>query len=56
MMLTSASFHTLPLVTYSNYLTDGQVIRSLAGLDITVKMVDNNIYFNDAKVLSPNVV
>jgi len=49
-------FHTLPLVTYSNYLLDGQVIKSLAGLDITVKVVDGNIYFNDAKVISPNVV
>ena len=50
------SFHTLPLVTYSNYLQDGQVIQSLAGGNITIRMVDNDIYFNDAKVVSPNVL
>jgi transforming growth factor-beta-induced protein len=43
-------------VTYSNFLTDGQVITSAAGLDVTVRLVDADIYFNDAKVISPNVV
>ena len=32
------------------------VIKSAAGLDVTIKMVDNAIYFNDAKVVSPNVL
>ena len=43
-------------MTYSNYLADGQVIQSLAGLNVTIKLVDNDIYFNDAKVVSPNVL
>jgi len=44
------------MVTYSTYLTDGMTIQSLAGLQVTVKMVGNDIYFNDAKVVSQNVV
>jgi len=43
-------------VTYANYLEDGQVIKSLAGLDVTIRLLGNDIYFNDAKVVSPNVL
>ncbi len=50
------SFHTLPMVTYSNYLTDNMVVKSLADLEVTIRLVGNDIYFNDAKVVSPNVV
>jgi transforming growth factor-beta-induced protein len=50
------SFHTLPEVTYSNFLQDGQVFKSLAGLPVTVRIVQGSIYFNDAKVVSPNVM
>jgi transforming growth factor-beta-induced protein len=41
---------------YSPYITSGMIIKSLAGFDVTVTKVNDDIYFNDAKVLSPNVL
>ena len=41
---------------YSPYITDGMVLQSLGGPNVTVSKVDGEIYFNDAKVLSPNVL
>jgi hypothetical protein len=41
---------------YSTYITSGMVLQSLAGLDVTVAEVDGELYFNDAKVVSPNVL
>jgi transforming growth factor-beta-induced protein len=41
---------------YSPYITSGMVIKSLAGMNVTVAKVDGAIYFNDAKVISPNVM
>jgi hypothetical protein len=55
-ILMTCRFHTLPSVTYSNFLIDGQTFTSLANLTVTVRLVNNNIYFNDAKVISPNVL
>jgi len=49
-------FHTLPMPLYSTYITSGMVMKSLAGLNVTVAKVDGDIYFNDAKVISPNVL
>jgi hypothetical protein len=50
------SFHTLPYPAYSPYLTDGTKITTLAGLNITVTRSGGDIWFNDAKVISPNVL
>ena len=57
-MLTSfQSFHTLPMPLYSTYIpTSGLTMQSLAGLPVTVAKVNGDIYFNDAKVISPNVL
>lgn len=41
---------------YSPYITSGMVMQSLAGLEVTVAKVGDDIYFNDAKVISPNVM
>jgi transforming growth factor-beta-induced protein len=41
---------------YSTYATDGMVLQSLQGGNVTVALVDGDIYFNDAKVISPNVL
>ncbi|WQF88718.1 Putative FAS1 domain-containing protein [Colletotrichum destructivum] len=49
-------FHTLPQVAYSNFLEDGQVFTSLANLTVRVTVRDDEIWFNDAKVVSPNVL
>ncbi|OIW31580.1 FAS1 domain-containing protein, partial [Coniochaeta ligniaria NRRL 30616] len=49
-------FHTLPMPLYSTYVTDGMVLQSLQGGNVTVAKVDGDIYFNDAKVISPNVL
>jgi hypothetical protein len=50
------SFHTLPSVTYTNYLTDGMTLTSLANLTVRIRIIQGQIYFNDAKVISPNVM
>ncbi|OHW94503.1 fasciclin domain-containing protein [Colletotrichum incanum] len=49
-------FHTLPQVAYSNFLEDGQVFTSLANVTVRVTIKDDEIWFNDAKVVSPNVL
>jgi transforming growth factor-beta-induced protein len=49
-------FHTLPFPLYSPYIVSGMVVKSAAGLDVIVTITDGgDIYFNDAKVISPNV-
>lgn len=50
------SFHTLPEVAYSNFLTDGMKFTSLQNATVTVTVKDNQIWFNDAKVIQPNVL
>ncbi|EON99880.1 putative beta-ig-h3 fasciclin protein [Phaeoacremonium minimum UCRPA7] len=49
-------FHTLHEVAYTDYLVDGTRLESAAGLDVLVTIKGNDIYFNDAKVISPNVL
>lgn len=49
-------FHTLPMPTYTNFMTDGQVIKSLSGELVKITMKNNDIFFNDAKVLAKNVL
>jgi transforming growth factor-beta-induced protein len=50
------SFHTLTQPIYTNYITDGMVVKSVGGPDVKISLVGNDIYFNDAKVISPNVI
>ncbi|KAL8422169.1 hypothetical protein RB596_002785 [Gaeumannomyces avenae] len=50
----SISRHVLPGVTYTYYLRDGQVLRSLDGGDVRVSIRDGYYYFNDAKVIKPD--
>lgn len=51
------SFHTLPFPLYTPYIVSGMKVASLAdGLDVTVIKVGEDIYFNDAKLISPNVL
>lgn len=51
-------FHTLAEVTYSNFLTDGQRVKTLKeGSFVTVRIKENgDIFFNNAKVVAPNVL
>ncbi|KAK1979151.1 hypothetical protein LZ30DRAFT_751627 [Colletotrichum cereale] len=49
-------FHTLPEVAYSNFLEDGQEFTSLANVTVRVTLRGDEIWFNDAKVVSPNVL
>ncbi|KAF6816234.1 beta-ig-h3 fasciclin [Colletotrichum sojae] len=49
-------FHTLPEVAYSNFLTDGQELKTLSNQTIKVTIRDSNIWFNDAKVVNANVL
>lgn len=48
--------HTLDQVTYTNFLEDGMVLNSLNNTKITVRIKDNDIYFNNAKVIEANVL
>jgi hypothetical protein len=41
---------------YSPYIGDSMTLQSQAGLNVTVTKVNGDIYFNDAKVISPNVM
>jgi len=49
-------FHTLPQPLYSNFLYDGLEITSAANLTVHVTVNSSGIWFNDAKVISPNVL
>ncbi|TDZ27278.1 Periostin [Colletotrichum spinosum] len=48
--------HTLPEVAYSNFLADGQEFTSLGNVTVRVTIKGDDIWFNDAKVVSPNVL
>ncbi|KAG5805389.1 hypothetical protein H9Q74_010986 [Fusarium xylarioides] len=48
--------HTLNEVTYSNYLRDGQVIGTLNKTEVRVRIIDDEIFFNNAKVIEANVL
>ncbi|KAF4490177.1 Transforming growth factor-beta-induced ig-h3 [Fusarium agapanthi] len=48
--------HTLNEVTYSNYLRDGQVIGTLNKTEVRVRIIDGDIFFNNAKVIEANVL
>ncbi|KXH40939.1 fasciclin domain-containing protein [Colletotrichum salicis] len=49
-------FHTLPQAAYSDFLVDGQEFTSMANVTVRVTVKDNQIWFNDAKVIGPNVL
>ncbi|KAF2180608.1 FAS1 domain-containing protein [Zopfia rhizophila CBS 207.26] len=54
-------FHTLPLVAYSDFLTDGQEFQTLANnMTVRVKVEgegnDRQIWFNNAKTIDANVL
>ncbi|VTT55156.1 unnamed protein product [Fusarium fujikuroi] len=48
--------HTLNEVTYSNYLRDGQVIGTLNKTEVRVRIINDDIFFNNAKVIEANVL
>ncbi|KLO84857.1 uncharacterized protein LW93_7108 [Fusarium fujikuroi] len=54
--LGGALAHTLNEVTYSNYLRDGQVIGTLNKTEVRVRIIDDDIFFNNAKVIEANVL
>jgi uncharacterized surface protein with fasciclin (FAS1) repeats len=50
------SFHILTQVAYTNYLVDGQELDTLNGAKVKVTIDGSDIYFNNAKVIGPNVL
>ncbi|CAM1500396.1 Fc.00g095580.m01.CDS01 [Cosmosporella sp. VM-42] len=48
--------HTLSEVTYTDYLEDGQVLGTLNKTTVRVHIKSDGIYFNNAKVIKPNVL
>jgi uncharacterized surface protein with fasciclin (FAS1) repeats len=55
-LIDALSFHTLQQPLYTNYLKDGDTILSVNNLTVTIYIRGSDIYFNDAKVISPNVL
>lgn len=49
-------FHTIPGPLYSNFLQSGQTFTTASNDTVRVTIKDGDIYFNDAKVLKPNVL
>ncbi|KAJ4993714.1 Fasciclin-like arabinogalactan protein-like protein 6 [Stagonosporopsis vannaccii] len=53
-------FHTLPEVTYSDFLVDGQEFKSLQNGTVRVRIEENDgdrtIWFNNARVIDANVL
>jgi transforming growth factor-beta-induced protein len=50
-------FHTIAGAQYSVGLRDGEVLTSVGGPKIVVRVdTDGNIWFNDAMVIQPNVI
>ena len=48
--------HTIAVPLYTPYLVNGMVVPSMGTMNITITIQDGNIYFNDAKVVQPNVL
>ena len=48
--------HTVGVPLYTPYLVDGMVVPSLGAMNITITLRGGDIYFNDAKVVQPNVL
>ncbi|POR31817.1 Uncharacterized protein TPAR_07981 [Tolypocladium paradoxum] len=48
--------HTLKEVTYTNYLEDGMVLGTFNNTKVRVRIMDDDIYFNNAKVIEANVL
>ncbi len=48
--------HTIPQPLYTNYLQDGQVYQTDGNQTVRVRIVNGEIFFNDAMVLQPNIM
>ena len=49
-------FHTLPMPLYSDFLDNVTVMKSLSNDTVVVRLKEDGIYFNDAKVIAQNVL
>ncbi|KAF7554887.1 hypothetical protein G7Z17_g2625 [Cylindrodendrum hubeiense] len=48
--------HTLKQVTYTSFLEDGMVLGTYNDTTVTVHIKGDDIYFNNAKIIEPNVL
>jgi hypothetical protein len=48
--------HTFSQVLYTNFLEDGHTYLSDNELEILVTVKGGEVWFNDAKVVSPNIM
>ncbi|KAK7419048.1 hypothetical protein QQX98_003550 [Neonectria punicea] len=48
--------HTLKEVTYTDHLEDGMLLETFNNLTVRVNIKNNDIYFNNAKVIEANVL
>ncbi len=49
------TFHVVPSVALSSYLSDGQKIKTVQGDELTVDITDGVVSINDAKVVTADV-
>ncbi|KAH6884601.1 FAS1 domain-containing protein [Thelonectria olida] len=48
--------HTLKEVTYTTFLEDGMILETYDNSTVTVHIKGDDIYFNNAKIIEPNVL
>jgi len=48
--------HTIPQPLYTNYLQDGQEYQTDDNQTVRVRIVNGEIFFNDAMVIQPNIM
>jgi uncharacterized surface protein with fasciclin (FAS1) repeats len=50
------TYHVVPSVALSTNLSDGQFITTLSGVDITVSIVNGDVFINQAQVIVADIV
>jgi uncharacterized surface protein with fasciclin (FAS1) repeats len=50
------TYHVVPSVALSTDLSDGQVITTLSGVDVTVSIVNGSVFINQAQVIVADIV
>jgi uncharacterized surface protein with fasciclin (FAS1) repeats len=50
------TYHVVPSVALSTDLSDGQIITTLSGVDVTVSIVNGSVFINQAQVIVADIV
>lgn len=52
----AVGYHLVPKALYSGNLTDGMKLKTLAGQDLTVTVMEGEVYINSAKIITSNLL